>query len=179
MIASVFLSYPKPFLKEQEKFIQKVQSYLRSQNLAPRTLGVTDYSTSAPYTAIRSLMLKCNGLATFGFRRTLITDGISMPRTTVEKLESKPLTNIWLSTPWPHIETAMAYQLGLPILVFREKDVLDDGILQKGVVGIYMPEFDVADNKYFDSLEWKEIMNQWVHNVRTVVAKKGNPPQLY
>jgi len=57
--------------------------------------------------------------------------------------------------------------------------VLEDGILEKGIVGIYMPEFDVNDNKYFDSLEWKEIMIQWVGYVRAVVVKKGNPPQLY
>jgi hypothetical protein len=36
----------------------------------------------------------------------------------------------------------------LPILIFREKDVVDDGILEKGIVGLYMPEFDL--DKPFD-----------------------------
>lgn len=39
---SIFLSYPKPFLKRQEKLIEKVIQYLQERELQPRTLGVTD-----------------------------------------------------------------------------------------------------------------------------------------
>ena len=179
MNVSVFLSYPKPFLQEQEKFLHKIQSYFESRGISPRTLGVTDYDLQAPLRAIRSLMLECNGLVTIGFRRTLITEGIAKPNANISNSSPSTITHTWLSTPWPHIETAMAYQLGLPILIFREKGVIEDGILEKGVVGIYMPEFDVDDNKYFNSLQWKEIINKWEGYVRAVVEKKGNPPQLY
>jgi hypothetical protein len=27
----------------------------------------------------------------------------------------------WLTTPWSHIEAAMAYQLGLPVLILRSR----------------------------------------------------------
>ena len=38
----VFLSYPKPFLKEQEEFIDMIINYLKGRGFEPRTLGVTD-----------------------------------------------------------------------------------------------------------------------------------------
>jgi hypothetical protein len=75
----------------------------------------------------------------------------------------------------------MAYQLGLPVLIFREKGVLDDGILEKGVVGSYMPEFDLEKPipAYFESAEWSGVIARWEGFVRAVVEKKGNPPQLF
>lgn len=44
-----FFSYPKPFFKRQEKFIEKVIQYLQERELQPRTLGVTDYDMDAPF----------------------------------------------------------------------------------------------------------------------------------
>ena len=52
MNGSIFLSYPKPYIKKQEEFIEKVAEYLKERNLTPRTLGVTDYDMDAPLTAI-------------------------------------------------------------------------------------------------------------------------------
>ncbi len=49
-----------------------------------------------------------------------------------------------MSTAWPQIETAMAYQIGLPIVVWREKSVRAEGLFEPGVAGLYMPEFDAA-----------------------------------
>ena len=49
-----------------------------------------------------------------------------------------------MTSPFCHIEPAMAFQLGLPVLVFREKGVLDDGILEKGGCWVYiLSEFDL------------------------------------
>ena len=55
MKISVFLSYPKPHLKHQTEFIEKIREHLRVRGFTPRTLGVTDYDMSAPLKAIRRL----------------------------------------------------------------------------------------------------------------------------
>ena len=60
MNISVFLSYPKPHLKSQKDFVNKLREYLEQRGLQPRTLGVTDYDMEAPLTAIRRLMLEEN-----------------------------------------------------------------------------------------------------------------------
>jgi hypothetical protein len=156
---SVFLSYPKPFRRSQHEFVDRVRSHLRARGLAPRTLGVTDYDMDAPLKAIRRLMLESNGLITIAFRRSHVERGAGNFRTDLG-LAERPLDGAWLTTPWAHIEPAMAYQIGLPVLIFREAGVLDDGILEKGVLGTYMPEVDVDGNldAYFSSDAWAHVI---------------------
>ena len=98
----------------------------------------------APLTAIRRLMLESNGLITIALRRTHIVKSTARYRADIKGFEEVALNDAWLTTPWAHIEPAMAYQLGLPILLLREKGVVADGILEKGVVGLYMPEIDLS-----------------------------------
>jgi hypothetical protein len=180
MKISVFLSYPKPITLQQETFLQKTLSYLNSRGLSPRTLGVTDYDMEAPLKAIRRMLLECNGLISIAFRRSLIVRGTFRFGTDLPALVEQPLDNTWLTSPWSQIEGAMAYQLGLPVLLFRETGVHAEGIFEKGVVGLYMPEFDVSKaDYYFSTLEWNEVMGKWEGYVRSVVEKKGNPPKLY
>ena len=181
MRISIFLSYPTPCFSRQQEFITRIGDYLKSQGLEPRTLGVTDYDMDAPLKAIRRLMLESNGLITVAFRRTFIERGTTRYRTDIEPLKEASVDGKWMTTPWPHVEAAMAYQLGLPILIYREKGVVDDGILERGVVGLYMSEFDLDNQRddYFTSPEWCGIIGKWEGYVRAVVEKKGNPPQLY
>ncbi len=176
----IFLSYPKPFLAQQEDFLEKTLSYLENRGLAPRTLGITDYDMEAPLKAIRRMLIECNGLISIAFRRSLVVKGTARPRTDLPGFVEQPIDNTWLTSPWAQIEGAMAYQLGLPILLFREKGVIAEGIFERGVVGLYMPEFDTEDpGQYIRSLEWGEVMGRWEGYVRSVVDKKGNPPQLF
>lgn len=179
--ASVFLSYPKPCMADQQAFVDEVCAYLDTRGFAPRTLGVTDYDLDAPLKAIRRLMLESNGLITIAFRRAYITKGVAIFRTDMGGLRELPLDGRWLTSPWAHIEPAMAYQVGLPILILREEGVVDDGMLQRGVVGTYMPEFTVAESTkaYLDSPEWNDLIWKWESQVRKVVENKGNPPALY
>ena len=181
MAISVFLSYPKPCFGRQKAFVEQIHRYMSERGFGPRTLGVTDYDMDAPLTAIRRLMLESNGLLTIAFRRTFIEKGTARLRTDIERLKEEPLDGQWLTTPWAQIEPAMAYQLGLPVLILREKGVLADGILERGVVGLYMPEFDLDQSidEYFAAAEWKGIIGKWEGYVRAVVERKGRPPQLF
>ena len=75
----------------------------------------------------------------------------------------------------------MAYQIGLPTLIFRERGVIEEGLLQKGVIGTYMPEFSLEGpaSDYFVSHEWNDLIGKWEGFVRSVIEMKGNPPRLY
>lgn len=75
----------------------------------------------------------------------------------------------------------MAYQVGLPVLIIREKGVIADGVLEKGVIGTYMPEFDLdkPTSNYLTSKEWEQIIHKWEGYVSQVIEHKGNPPKLY
>ncbi len=134
----------------------------------------------APLKAIRRLMLESNGLITIAFARTFVQSGRINYRSDLEIVE-RAIDDVWLTTPWAHIEPAMAYQVGLPVLIFREAGVLDDGILERGVIGTYMPEVDLSQplDEYFASQAWRHVIAKWEGYVRAVVEAKGNPPRLY
>lgn len=85
----------------------------------------------------------------------------------------------WLTSPQSQIEPAMAYQLGLPILILRET-ASSRRASWSGVWSEYM-EFDPADlgEEYIRSPEWNGMLGRWERYVRTVVSNKGRPPALY
>jgi hypothetical protein len=176
----VFLSYPRPFNKNQEDFINAISAYLLSRGLEPRTLGVTDYDTEEPLTAIRRLLMESNGLLTIAFRRALIEKGIGKPNSDIGAKEYG-LDGQWVTSAYCHIEPAMAFQIGLPVMILRESGVIPDGLLEKGVIGTYLPEFDLEKSvvSYLDSYEWKQIIGKWEGYVRKVVENKGQPPKLF
>jgi hypothetical protein len=66
-------------------------------------------------------------------------------------------------------------------LIFRERGVVAEGLLEHGVVGLYMPEIDLSRDleSYFASPEWTQPMGQWEGRVRRVIERKGQPPELY
>ncbi len=187
----IFLSYPKPFLPSQENFIKYVNSYLKGRGFDPRTLGVNEYDMEAPLNSIRRMITESHGLLSIALKKTLATGVIRRPGSaivpppndnTTETNSIEPeFENVWFTSPWCHIEAAMAYQIGLPILILRDKGVFVEGVLDKGAVGLYMPEIDIDNEQqmYFETEEWKDLIGQWEGYVRSVVKSKGNPPKLY
>lgn len=159
----VFLSYPKPFNKKQVKFVKKVEKHLKENGFAPRTLGVTDYSMDAPLVKIRRIMGECYGLLSIAFRRAYIEKGTGKHEANLANQEPYDISNSWITSPYCQIEPSMAFQIDMPILIFREKGVINDGILEKGVVGSYMPEFDLSFSidGYFKSSEWNQLIHDW------------------
>lgn len=181
MKISIFLSYPKPHLKQQEAFIKRIVEYLEQRGFQPRTLGVTDYDMEEPLVAIRRLMMESNGLLTIAFRRTFIEKGEGKSGTDIPKTDSYDLSGKWITSPYCQIEPAMAFQIGLPILIFREKGVIADGVLERGVTGTYLPEFDLDRpiDDYLNDGEWNQLIGKWEGHVRKVVENKGRPPKLF
>ena len=168
----VFLSYPKPFLKEQEEFIDMMINYLKGRGVEPRTLGVTDYDMDAPLIAIRKLMAKSSGLITVAFRRNFIKRGEIRPNSDLGQA-SKKIFEEWTTSPYCQIEPAMAFQMDLPILVLREKGVMEEGILEKGATGTYLTEFELGKSGtvYLESEEWSQLIRQWEGYVRNKFEK--------
>jgi hypothetical protein len=178
MKIAVFLGYPKPFLQAQQKFIDLLIAYLGDRGFVTKTLGVTEYDMHAPLKGIRRLLLESNGLITVAFRRALVEKGTLRPKGDLATGIEQRLRNVWYTSPWAHIEPAMAFQVGLPILIFREKGVVEDGLLEKGIAGTFMPEIDLEKpmDDYFRSNEMLDLLRQWEGLVRRVVEEKGNPP---
>ena len=174
----VFLSRPDPFNAKQKKFIDNLISELEKRFLDCHTLGSSDYDPVEPLSAIRRLMASANGIITVAFGQTYIENATykyGSEEKAVYKKEQK-VNGQWDTSPYCQIETAMAFQLGLPIIILVEEGVREQGILEKGVIGTYLPSFslDNADD-YFAQADTQQVLKKWEAQVLHYYYNRGVP----
>ncbi len=178
MKINIFLSHPKPMTKVQNEFIDQLTKILNDPyQLNCHTLGRDSYDMDAPMTAIRRLMLESNGVLVVAFRRYWVEAGHENHECDLPGVNCRTISGLWMTSPWSHIEAAMGFQLGLPLMVLREKGVLADGLLDRGVRGANYPEFDLASGAkdFLSSRLLKSLLPQWSARVQQYRELRGVP----
>lgn len=63
----------------------------------------------------------------------------------------------------------MAFQLKLPVLLFREKDVYCEGMLDPAIRGMYIPEFELSAEEpvstFFESQMYVQLIEEFAKKV--------------
>lgn len=175
----VFLSYATPYNALESEFLAAVIEQMRENLLFPRTLGRSDQYTETPLTSIRRMVLSSYGLLAVAFRRTFVEQAASRPGTAREQT----FTNFWLTNPYLQIEPSMAYQQGLPIVLFVESGVSTNsvfgGILEQGGAPFTIITFSLNSEQdipdFFNSVFWKETFLDWTGNVRDCYDLRTQP----
>jgi hypothetical protein len=126
---NVFVSVGGTFTDEQEAFVRAVEDRLRSEGLIPYTIGRNAFSADAPLKAVSQLLDKCSGIVVIALERMYFQNGLEKRGGGSKELL---LTNIKIATPWNHIEAAMAYSRGYPLMVIVEEGVKSEGLLENG-----------------------------------------------
>lgn len=162
----IFLSYPKPINRLQQRFIDILQIELEKRGIYPRNMGVGEYSMDAPMVAIRRIMSETRGCLCVAFRRTYIQNGESKSGADIEGQRPSKIADVWYTSAFSQIEPAMAFQQGIPLLIFREKGVIEEGILEKGNCALYMPEIELDNmlhpiDEYFRSKEFCDLLKEF------------------
>jgi hypothetical protein len=168
-------------MRAQKEFLDELCRKLGERGLEPRTVGDTDFGMQ-PLEEIRGVMMECNGLLSVALRRVIVRDGEDRPDRELDTRVAPITPGTWLTTPYSHLETAMAFQLGLPILVIVERGVRQEGALEPGVLVMDPPEFDAdpsGRDRFFASHKWRQLFATWEGHVREVVRTKRRPPVLY
>ena len=119
------------------------------------------------------MMSECYGLLSIAFRRSYIENGTCKLGTNLPNQVSSDISGKWITSPYCQIEPSMAFQIDMPIIIFREKGVIDEGILDRGAVGYNMPDFDLEQiDEYFKGLEWNQLIDEWKAVVLAYQEKK-------
>ena len=105
----------------------------------------------------------CYGLLSIAFRKAYIEKGTDKYGANLTDHDTHDISNQWTTSPYCQIEPSMAFQRNMPFMIFREKGVIAEGILEIGAVGTYMPEFNLNSSidTYFKSPQWKQLFGQW------------------
>lgn len=125
---NVFVSVGGTATEQQEAFVRAVEDRLRSEGLVPHTVGRNTFSADAPLKAVTELLDRCSGTVVIALERSYFAAGLEKrggPKETT-------LSEIRLPTPWNHIEAALAYTRGLPLMVIVEAGLKSEGLLERG-----------------------------------------------
>ncbi|HEY0026031.1 MAG TPA: hypothetical protein VGB24_24285 [Longimicrobium sp.] len=128
MAIPVFLSVGRTFTREQEQFVADFESFLRVQGLEPETVGRNYVKNQQPLRSIEECMRKCSGAVILAFERVYIEIGEDKRGSS----DAEELRGTRVPTVWNQVEAAMAYALGLPLLVIVERGLRSEGLLEKG-----------------------------------------------
>ena len=169
--ADIFVSVGSTANDKQEAFVRAVEDRLRSEGLIPHTVGRNTFSSEAPISAVENLMDQCAGAVVIALERSDFEVGLEKRGGEKET----PLNDIKLPTPWNHIEAAMSYTRGLPILVLVENGLKSEGLLEHGYDWyVQTVALDVAS---LNSMEFNGVLSSWQKKVIQNRAEKNVPPK--
>ena len=156
-IIDIFLSRPTWIGEEFKPGLDNFIRFLRSHSLNPRTLGTSDYPSDSPLDEVISLMEKCKGAIILGYPQIFIHNGILKD----EEIEKEML----LPTEWNHIETSLAYAMGLPVLLIHHLNI-KRGVFDRGAVNKYLYEIDLRNPDWPLDEKISGALTSWLPKVK-------------
>ena len=75
----------------------------------------------------------------------------------------------------------MGYQRGLPLLLIKEKGVNSVGVWNPAVIPFQIIEWDSTKplDEFFNRVEWREIFQNWIAQVRSGYYYQTEPQYRY
>ncbi len=157
----IFVSVGATATAGQEEFVRAVEERLRSEGLVPYTVGRNMFTSDAPLKAVIELLDKASGVVVIALERSFFPSGVEKRGGSREiKLE-----NVKLPTPWNHIEAAMAYARGQPLLVIVEDGLKNEGLLDNGYD--WYVQWIEPTRSALSTVEFNGVLASWKNKVET------------
>jgi len=152
---NVFVSVGGTATEKQELFVRAVEDRLRSEGLVPHTVGRNTFSADAPLKAVTQLLDRCSGTVVIALERSYFAAGIEKR----DGPKELALGEVKLPTPWNHIEAAMSYARGLPLMVIVEAGLKSEGLLERGYD--WYVQWVSVDAAALSSPEFNGVLASW------------------
>ena len=156
----IFLSYPRIRLPYQDIFFENMKEFLINKNYEVIVINKQDEQNDAILRIINKKIEESDGLIAFNFKQFNIQKGIFR---WWNKESKKEYNNIFLSTPWIILETAMAIKKGIPVYVISEinndYDIFKQIIKEENL-------FYLSNIKYNTFYEIEKNLNKWLDFIK-------------
>ncbi len=154
----VFFSRGTPHNLNQQNYIEYLKRKLEKYNIDL----VTSWSPSDPIKQIKNLLNQFNGCLILALERTYLKDGVEKRGSPNEQI----ITNQILPTLWLQLEAAMAYQMGLPLLILKEESVKEEGMLDPNNHNVRIVKIDPKKHTELDNEFSEKCIQEWVIQIR-------------
>lgn len=122
----IFVSVGRTRNELQDTFITAIEERLKSEGMAPCTVGRNFFKNKKPLVAVSDLMKECHGAMVIALER------LHFPQGTERRghPDSELLSDVKFPTVWNQTEAAMAYTHGLPMFLIAENGLRSEGFLE-------------------------------------------------
>lgn len=166
--AKIFISMGTPYNQNSTVFRSELESFLRNEcGVDPRIIGRNEYPDGNPLPKIKSVMESCSGVIVVAYERKYVSHGV-IKRTGEAP---KDVTDIAYTTPWNHVESAMAYCMDLPIFILCQED-LEEECLIESKIDWYVQYIKIAPGA-ISSEDTAKHLKSWINNRVLLHRKKG------
>jgi len=107
-------------------------------------------------------MQEVYGAAILAMERFHSEEGVSKEGSPYERV----VDDQYFATVWTHIEAAMAYQLDLPLLILKERKLVDEGMFDPAINEWLIIQIDVEDPDEIRRKPIKAFIDTWIEDVR-------------
>ncbi|WP_431294143.1 hypothetical protein [Pedobacter sp. P26] len=178
----VFISKGTATTPEQTAFVTSILDTLELSGLDSRIMNGNEWSHEQPLKAIKKVISECEGLVIIAFTRSHFDSGYEYQRGVAQTLN-----DISLPTTWNHIEGALAYSLGMPILVIAEDGLKSEGLIEQGYDWrVYWTSLDpdISKAQSFRGVveSWKSAIQQYSESKKRkeiIDLEKLTPKMLF
>ena len=156
----------QPPLSQEQRFIIRMFNEIKEVLLFPRTLPNTDQYPNTTLENVRRIVNSSYGTIAALLKPTRRTDQL------------EPYS------PFMQIEPSMSFQHGLPLLLVKQSTIKAGGIwgdagpLAPFTPLIWFSETTTVD-EFFESVAWKEALQNWAGQVRSGYFIQTNPEFKY
>ena len=162
----VFVSCPTSLNPNQEAARAVLIQFLDEFNLELRALGRSDYPVELPLREVLVIARHCAGGLILGFEQFQATSGTWKRGVDGDERNLSAGDTVSFPTPWNHLEAGILFELGLPLLIFRE-DAISGGVFDNGVTDVFIHRMPDATISKEDRDNLKEVFLKWYGKIAT------------
>jgi hypothetical protein len=155
-----------PYTTVYAQFRDELETFLRdSCGVDPRIIGKNEYPSGSPLAHIRSVMRQCAGVIIVAYERKYVETGVEKRGAAA----AQKIRDCSYTTPWNHIESAIAYSLELPLYILCQNGLSEEGLIESKI-DWYVQHIDIAPGALLRP-EVVESIRAWI-NTRVIPSSK-------
>lgn len=163
----VFFSVGSPHNDKQQAYINKLVEYFQSNGIKLETLK--EWNDNDPILPIIKELRESSGCFVLALERYFVNQG-SEKRGSEQESEIK---NKSYTSPWLHIEAAIARSLDLPLIIFKDKMLSNEGLIHDDKQEWGIVRIDESDMNELFKYPVKNFILNWINQVRRYNQNKN------
>lgn len=163
----VFFSVASPFNDSQQLFINKLKAFFKPHGIILQPL--VSWNEDDPVLPIIEELKASSGCLVLALERYFIESG-KEKRGSQQEVE---LSTESMTSPWLHIETAIARSLDLPLLILKDENLKNEGLIHNDKQSWGIARVREAEPDAINEYPLKHFIANWIKDVKKFHEQKS------